>query len=187
MVRLNALDRHRQAAPHFLDERRGRFDGVVSIDPQHAVSGGLIDGRELIEAAGAELEVLDVDLDGLPREVDLAPAAGAWAIAGQGTRGTRWRCRIGGAPLEARRAGRPARLGDTGHARCRRGSVKSRRSDRSGSHSVSLARSGGARATAPVPFGPALALWPLDSSRTSCRRGLRTSPGCPGITLLATI
>src|SRR6266851_765629 len=84
MVRLNALDRHRQAAPHFLDERRGRFDGVVSIDPQHAVSGGLIDGRELIEAAGAELEVLDVDLDGLPRDVDLAPAAGAWAIAFQG-------------------------------------------------------------------------------------------------------
>jgi len=64
--------------------------------------------------------------------------------------------------------------------------VKSRRSDRSGSRSASPARSGGARATAPVPFGPALAPWPLDSSRTSCRRGLRTSPDCPGITLLAT-
>ena len=31
-----------------------------------------------------------------------------------------------------------------------------------------------------VPFGPALAPWPLDSSRTSCRRGLRKHPDCPG-------
>ena len=54
MVRLDALDGHRQAAAHFLDEVRGRFDGVVSIDAHYAVPGGLIDGRELIEAAAAE-------------------------------------------------------------------------------------------------------------------------------------
>jgi hypothetical protein len=84
MVRLDALDRHRQAAAHFLDEVGGRFDGVVSIDAEHAIPGGLIDGRELVEAAAAELEVLDVDLDRLPRDVDLAAAAGAGAIAFQG-------------------------------------------------------------------------------------------------------
>jgi hypothetical protein len=38
----------------------------------------------MCEAAGDELKLLDVDLDRLPRDVDLAPAAGAWAIAFQG-------------------------------------------------------------------------------------------------------
>jgi hypothetical protein len=84
MVRLDVLDRHRQAAPHFLDEVGGRFDGIVSIDPEHAIPGGLIDGRELIEAAATKLEMLDIDLDRLSRDVDLAPAAGAGAIAFQG-------------------------------------------------------------------------------------------------------
>lgn len=84
MVRLDALDRHRQAAAHFLDEGGGRFDGVVSIDAEHAIPGGLIDGGELVEATAGELEMLDVDLDRLPRDVDLTPAAGAWAIAFQG-------------------------------------------------------------------------------------------------------
>jgi hypothetical protein len=84
MVRLDALDRHRQAAADLLDEVGGRFDGVVSIDAEDAIPGGLIDGGELVEAAAAELEVLDIDLDRLPRDVDLAPAARAWAIAFQG-------------------------------------------------------------------------------------------------------
>jgi hypothetical protein len=84
MVRLDALDGHRQAAAHFLDELSSRFDGVVSIDAKHAIPGGLIDGRELVEAAAAEFEVLDVDLDRLSRDVDLAPAAGPRAIAFQG-------------------------------------------------------------------------------------------------------
>jgi hypothetical protein len=56
----------------------------VSIDPEHAIPGGLIDGRELVEAAASELQVLDIDLDRLPRDVDLAPAARAGAIAFQG-------------------------------------------------------------------------------------------------------
>jgi hypothetical protein len=84
MIRLDALDGHRQAAAHFLDEVGGRFDGIVSIDPEHAIPGGLIDGRELIEAAAAELEMFDINLDRLSRDVDLAPAAGAGAIAFQG-------------------------------------------------------------------------------------------------------
>ena len=70
MVGLDTLDGDGQAAAHFLDEVRGRFDGVVSIDPKHAIPGGLIDGRELVEAATAELEVLDIDLDRLPGDVD---------------------------------------------------------------------------------------------------------------------
>ncbi len=56
----------------------------MSIDAKHAISGGLIDGREPIEAAAAQLEVLDIDLDRLPWDVDLSPAAGAGAIAFQG-------------------------------------------------------------------------------------------------------
>jgi transaldolase len=52
------------------------------------------------------------------------------------------------------------RLGGSGHARRRRDSGKSRRTDRFGSRCASPARSGGARATAPVPFGSALAPWP---------------------------
>ena len=44
MIRLDALDRHRQAAAHFLDDVRGRFEGVVSIDPKHAIPGGLPSG-----------------------------------------------------------------------------------------------------------------------------------------------
>jgi hypothetical protein len=84
MVGLDTLDGHRQATPHFLDELGGRFDGVVSIDSEHPIPGGLIDGRELIEAAGAEFEVFDIDLDRLTRYGDLSPASGAWAIAFQG-------------------------------------------------------------------------------------------------------
>ena len=87
MVGLDALDGDGQAAAHFLDELRGRFDRVVSIDSKHAIPGGLIDGRELVEAATAELEVLDIDLDRLPGDVDLAPAARARAIAFQGHSG----------------------------------------------------------------------------------------------------
>ena len=49
--------------------------------------GAVVDGRELVEAVAAESEVLDIDLDRLPRNVDLAPASGAWAIAFQGHSG----------------------------------------------------------------------------------------------------
>jgi hypothetical protein len=84
MVRLDALDRHRQAAPHFLDEFGGRFDGVVSIHTKNTIPGGLVDGRELVKAAATELEMLDIDLDRLPRDVDLAPVSRTRAIAFQG-------------------------------------------------------------------------------------------------------
>jgi len=70
-------------------------DGVVSIYPEHAIPGSLIDGRELIEAAAAQFEMLDIDLDRLPRDVDLAPPSGPWAIAFQRhPGGTRCRFRI---------------------------------------------------------------------------------------------
>jgi len=76
MVRLDALDGHRQAAAYFLDKLGGRLDGVVGVDAEHAIPGGLIDGRELVETAAAEFEVLDIDLDRLPRNVDLDPIPG---------------------------------------------------------------------------------------------------------------
>lgn len=60
MVRLDALDGHRQAAAHFVGELRGRLDGVVRIDPKHAIAWGLIDGRELVKAPATELEMLDI-------------------------------------------------------------------------------------------------------------------------------
>jgi hypothetical protein len=55
----------------------------VGIDPEHATPGSLIDGRELIEAAAAQFEMLDIDLDRLPRDVNLAPPSGPWAITFQ--------------------------------------------------------------------------------------------------------
>ena len=76
MVSLDALDGHRESAPHLLDEIGGALDGVVGIDPEHAITGGFVDGRELVEAAVGEFEVLDIDLDRLPRDVDLSTASG---------------------------------------------------------------------------------------------------------------
>lgn len=84
---MNALDGHWPAAAPFLDELSGRFDGVVSIDAKHAIPGGFVDGRELVEAAAAEFEVRDIDVDRLPGDVDLPPASGAWPIAFQGHSG----------------------------------------------------------------------------------------------------
>ena len=84
VIGLDALDCHWQAAPHFFDEVRSRFDGVVRIDPEHPIAGGFVDGGELVEGTAAELEVLDIDLDRLPRNVNLAPAAGSGTIALQG-------------------------------------------------------------------------------------------------------
>jgi hypothetical protein len=42
MVRLDALDSHRQAPTHFFDERGGRLDGVVSVGSEHTIPGGLV-------------------------------------------------------------------------------------------------------------------------------------------------
>jgi hypothetical protein len=72
---------------HILDELSGRADGVVGIDSQHGVRGGLADGRGLKEAAATVLEVLDIDPARLFGDVDFAPTAGAWAIALQGHAG----------------------------------------------------------------------------------------------------
>ena len=83
MVRLDALDGHRQAPTHFFDELGGRLDGVVSVDSEHTIPGGLVNGRELVEAAATEFEVLDIDLDRLPRDVELSTAPRPWSVAFQ--------------------------------------------------------------------------------------------------------
>jgi hypothetical protein len=51
----------------------------MGVNAEHAIAGGFVDRRELVEPATAELEVFDVDLDRLPREVNLSPAA-PWTV-----------------------------------------------------------------------------------------------------------
>ncbi len=83
VVRLDSLDCDWQPSSDFLDERRSRFDGVVRVDPEHAVAGGLIDRRKLVKPSAGEFQVLDVYLDQLARDTDLSAAPGPWPIAFQ--------------------------------------------------------------------------------------------------------
>ncbi len=80
MVSLNPLDGHGQSAAHFLDEVGGRLDGILGVDAEDAIPGRFVDRRELVEAATAELEVFDVNLDGLPRDMNLSTAPWPWAV-----------------------------------------------------------------------------------------------------------
>jgi len=59
------------------------LNGIVSIDAKHAIPGGLIDGRELVEAAPPRPEVLDIDLT-IARGCGSRAGGGAWAMAFQG-------------------------------------------------------------------------------------------------------
>jgi hypothetical protein len=81
VVRLNPLDGDREGLTQCLDEGDGRLDGVVVIDLQDAVSRGLVDGRELIQAAGPELDVLHVHLNRLSWDLELRAATRARAVA----------------------------------------------------------------------------------------------------------
>ena len=49
VIGLDALDGHWQAAAHFFDEVRSRFDGVVRIDPEDPIADGFVDGDELVD------------------------------------------------------------------------------------------------------------------------------------------
>ena len=89
MISLDPLDGHGQATADLLDEVSGRLDGIVCIDAEDAVPGRFVDRRELVEAAAAKLEVLDVDLDRLPRDMNFL--GGAAARAGIASR-TPWEC-----------------------------------------------------------------------------------------------
>jgi hypothetical protein len=80
VVGLNPLDCDGQSAANLLDELGRRLDGVMSIDAEHAIAGGFVDRRELVEPTTAELEVFDVDLDRLPRDVNLSTAPWSWTI-----------------------------------------------------------------------------------------------------------
>src|SRR4030095_1670577 len=68
VVGLDALNRHREPAPHLVDEGDGGGDRALRVDLQHAITGGLINGGELIEPTTAHLQVFDVDLDRLAGE-----------------------------------------------------------------------------------------------------------------------
>src|SRR5262249_46348772 len=54
---------------------------AVCVDPQDAVAGGLIHRGELIEPSAPELEVFDVDLDGLPGHGEFAAPTRSGSIA----------------------------------------------------------------------------------------------------------
>src|SRR5262245_11185657 len=52
----------------------------MGVDPEHTIAGGFIDRGELLEPATAKLEVFDVDLDRLPRDVNLSTAPRPWTV-----------------------------------------------------------------------------------------------------------
>jgi hypothetical protein len=82
MIGLNPLDGDGKSTPNLLDEVGGRLDGIMRIDAEDALPGGFVDRRE--EASAAKLEVLDVDLDRLPRGMNLSAALWPWAVSLQG-------------------------------------------------------------------------------------------------------
>src|SRR5206468_735529 len=71
MVGLDPLNGRRESAAQFVDEVGRRANRVVRIDPEDTVPRRFVNGRELVEAPAAQLEVLDVDLDRLAGYVQL--------------------------------------------------------------------------------------------------------------------
>jgi hypothetical protein len=94
MAGLEALNGHGQPLADLIDEGNGVRDGIVGVDLENAIPGGLVHGGELVEPAAAELEVLHVDLDGLARyrELPSPPRPGRYRFIE--TRGTPCRLRI---------------------------------------------------------------------------------------------
>jgi hypothetical protein len=84
VVGLNPLDGQRQPLADFVDERDSRRDRGVGVDLQDPVARGLIDRRELVEATAAQLQVLDVDLDGLAGDGELSAAPRARSVPLEG-------------------------------------------------------------------------------------------------------
>jgi hypothetical protein len=68
MVSLNTLDRDGQPATKLLDEDGRGADRVVSVDLQDAIPRRLVDGRELVQSAPTQAQMLDIDLNGLACE-----------------------------------------------------------------------------------------------------------------------
>lgn len=61
VVGLDSLDGHRKAAPQLLHEVNGGLDRLVGVCLQDAITGGLIDGAEVIEASQLAFEELHID------------------------------------------------------------------------------------------------------------------------------
>ena len=83
VVGLDSLDGHGEPLANLIDEGSGRGNGGVGRDLQNAIARGVVDRRELVEAATAELQGLDVDLDGLAGDGELPapPRPGAVPLA----------------------------------------------------------------------------------------------------------
>ncbi len=52
---------------------------MVDVELENPITGGLVNGRELVEPPGPPLEEVDVDLHGLAGHKDLAPRPRSWA------------------------------------------------------------------------------------------------------------
>ena len=74
VVGLDPLDGHREPLAHLVKECDRVRDRVVGIDSEDPVTGGLIDRGELIETPTAELQMLDIHLDGQAGHCELAAA-----------------------------------------------------------------------------------------------------------------
>lgn len=74
VVSSNPAARRWKSVSGLLDEVNGGPDRVVVVDLQDGIARGFIDRRELVEAPRVRLEVLDVDLDRLARDVNRTPA-----------------------------------------------------------------------------------------------------------------
>ena len=62
-IGLDPLNRDRETSADLINEGNRVRDRVVRVDLEHAVPGRLVNGGELVEAPGAELQVLDVYWD----------------------------------------------------------------------------------------------------------------------------
>lgn len=74
-LNLDPLNGHREPLAKLVEKGDRIRNRAVSVDPEDAIAGGLVHRRELIGAAAAQLEVFDVNLDGLSGHGELSAAA----------------------------------------------------------------------------------------------------------------
>ena len=85
VVSLDAMNRDGQPATHLVNGGDRVGDRALGINLQNAIAACLINRGELIEPPSTDLQVLDVDLDGLAGLSELAPSAGTGPIRLQDT------------------------------------------------------------------------------------------------------
>ncbi len=94
MVRLDALDGHGKPLAHLVDEGDRARDGVVGVDPEDPVAGGLVDRGELIKAPPPSFRCLTSTWTDWPGTVSSGRRRGPGRYRFIETRGTPCRLRI---------------------------------------------------------------------------------------------